>query len=119
MLATLVHPVTVTVAVIGLVVVTVIGLPMAPLLHISPVVIRLLPASLAVITELPQLLTIDNTGAAGVVLGAGVTALLAPLVQPFTVVLVAVTEVVVLTVIGLPLPPLLHVNSVAGVGTLP
>ena len=108
----------VTVAVTAVVVVTVIGLPLPPLLQaVDPLIIRLPSPSLAVMVDVPPQLSVTvSIGAAGAVFGAGVTALLASLVQPFTV-RVAVTEVVALTVIGLPLPPLLHVNSVPGIRT--
>jgi hypothetical protein len=115
LLAVLVHPFTVLVAVTAVVVFTVIGLPVWPLLQVSSAEgILTPPPSLAVMADVPQLSTTDRTGAVGTVLGAGVTESLAVLVQPFTV-RVAVTAVLVATVIGLPLPPLLHVSSVAGI----
>ena len=61
------------------------------------------------ITELPQLFTTDNIGAAGTGIGAGVTELLATLVHPPTV-FVAVIAVVAVTVIGLPVDPSLQVS---------
>src|SRR6185295_9401345 len=115
LLAILIHPLTVLVAVTAVVVFTVIGLPVAALLHVnSPAGMFVPPASFAVIVDVPlQLSTTLNTGAAGAVFGAGVTLLLAILIHPLTV-LVAVTAVVVFTVIGLPVAALLHVNSPAG-----
>ena len=58
-------------------VVTVLGLPAPASLHVSVPV-----APVAVIVELPQLLTTVNTGAAGTGNGAVVTELLVRLVQP-------------------------------------
>src|SRR5215467_9887745 len=70
--------------------------------------------SFAVIVDVPsQLSTTDNIGAAGAVFGAGVTWLLLTLGQVPTV-LIAVTGVVLFTVIGLPVCPPLHDNSPAG-----
>ena len=64
----------------------------------------------AVKSELPsQLFVTPTVGAAGVFLGAGVTELLALLVQPFTV-WVTVRAAVEVTVRGLPLPPSLQVS---------
>jgi hypothetical protein len=114
LLEELVHPPTVLVAVTAVVVVTLIGFVVAPLLQVNSLaeMLTLLP-SFAVIVVVPsQLSTFDKTGAAGVVFGAGVIELLAELVHPFTV-LVAVTEVVVVTLIGLVVAPLLQVNSLA------
>src|SRR6185436_17050660 len=118
LLATLIHPLTVLVAVTAVVVFTVIGLPVAALLHVnSPAGIFTPAPSFAVITDVPsQLFTTLNTGAACPLPGAGVTLLLATLIHPLTV-LVAVTAVVVFTVIGLPVAALLHVNSPAGIFT--
>ena len=65
-------------------------------------------ASLAVMVAPVQLFSIVSTGA-GAEPGTGVTELLAPLTQLFNV-LVAVTAVVEVTVIGLPVDPLLHVS---------
>jgi hypothetical protein len=112
LLLLLVQLFTVRVQVTGVVVLTVIGLVVAPLLQVSSeaLIILLLP-SFAVMTVVPsQLSTFDKTGAAGVFFGEGLMELLLPLVQPLTV-LVAVTAAVVFTVIGLPVAPLLHVNS--------
>src|SRR5215210_3194210 len=89
LLVALTQPPTVWVAVTAVVVVTVMGLPLAPLLHVKVPV-----TPVAVIVELPQLSTTDSVGAAGIGLGAGVTALLVALTQPPTV-WVAVTAVVV------------------------
>ena len=72
-------------------------------------------ASLAVMVAPVQLFSIVSTGA-GVEPGTGVTELLAALTQPFSV-LVAVTAVVAVTVIGLPVDPLLHVSWAAGMFT--
>ena len=58
----------------------------------------------------------ELTETTGVVFGAGVTELLATLTHPFTV-LVAVTAVVLFTIIGLPDWALLHVNSPDGIFT--
>ena len=60
--------------------VTVLGLPVPPSLQVSVPV-----TPLAVIVELPQLLTTDSTGVAGTGKGAVVTALLATLGQMPTV----------------------------------
>src|SRR6187549_2200888 len=103
LLATLTHPFTVLVAVTAVVLFTLIGLPGPPLLHVSSPDGMLTPLpSFAVMVVVPsQLSTLDKTGAAGVVFGAGVMELLATLTHPFTV-LVAVTAVVLFTLIGLP-----------------
>jgi hypothetical protein len=58
--------------------------------------------------------TIHTDGAAGVVPGAGVIELLVELGHPL-IVLVAVIAVVLLTLIGFVLAPLLQVNSAAGI----
>ncbi|ALD21340.1 hypothetical protein AM218_09080 [Hymenobacter sp. DG25A] len=106
LLAGLIQPFTVCLTVSAVVDVTVRGLPEPPSLQVS-----VLPATrlVAVTVELSQLLTTPSTGAAGVGLGAGVTELLAGLVQPFTV-WVTVRAVVEVTVRGLPVPPSLQVS---------
>ena len=102
MLVRLVHVPTVCVAV-KFPVVTVRGLPLPPSLHVSVPV-----TPLAVIIELLQLSWIVNVGADGAANGAAVTELLAILVHvPTVCVAVKLPDV---TVLGLPLPPSLHVS---------
>ena len=102
LLGTLVHPPTVCVAV-KLPDVTVLGLPVPPSLHVSVPV-----TPLAVITDEPQLFWTVNVGAGGADVGAAVTLLLGTLVHPPTVcVAVKLPDV---TVLGLPVPPSLHVS---------
>ena len=84
--------------------VTVLGFPVPPSLQVKVPV-----TPVAVIVELPQLLTTVNTGAAGTGSGAAVTALLATLVQ-LPVVCVTVYGPGVVTVLGFPVPPSLQVN---------
>ena len=103
----LVHPLTVCVTVRAVVEVTVRGLPLPPSLQVS-----VAPAArpVAVTVDVPsQLSTFPNTGAEGVVFGAGVTELLTELVHPLSD-CVTVRAVVELTVRGFPLPPSLQIS---------